>query len=34
LHDVHALRRPGEMLLLGDGQEVLQLPEFHDPSPH
>ena len=30
LADVHALGGPGEVPLLGDRDEVLQLPQFHD----
>ncbi|CAM5725909.1 hypothetical protein SALBM311S_01333 [Streptomyces alboniger] len=30
LADVHPLGRPGEVLLFGDRDEVLQLPQFHD----
>lgn len=30
LADVHPLGRPGEVLFLGDGDEVGELPQFHD----
>jgi hypothetical protein len=30
---MQTLGRPGEVALLRDGDEVLELPEFHDSSP-
>ncbi|ANZ37327.1 hypothetical protein BBK82_15920 [Lentzea guizhouensis] len=33
LGDVHPLGGAGEVALLGDREEVLELPEFHDSSP-
>lgn len=33
LGDVHPARGPREVALLGDGDEVLELAEFHDSSP-
>jgi hypothetical protein len=30
LNDVEAPRRPGEMLFLGDRDEMFQLPQIHD----